>query len=150
MSKYLIGGGCYSDWYTVGYTDSEETAKKIVYQKNLLSDGSICDEYWYKKIDKIEVVGDIDTSGVYIKYHYVEYHNGKKITDRLDGEDELYGDNIKTEPMMDEFHSNSFNKGQNWWVSVTFTVRFDTDKDKVLKIGRDKLAMYKAEKMGLV
>jgi hypothetical protein len=150
MSKYLIGGGYYSDWYTVGYADDEETAKKIVYQKNLNSNGTIGDEYWYKKLDKIEVVGDIDTSGVYIKYSYVEYHSGDKVTDMLDWNNELYGDNIKTEPMIDEFHSDSFNRGKNWCVSVTFTVRFDTDKDKVLKIGRDKLAMYKAEKMGLI
>lgn len=149
MSKYLIGGGYYSDWYTVGYADNEETAKKIVYQKNLCNDGTIGNEYWYQKLDKIEVVGDIDTSGAYIMYRYVEYHNNGEVADRLDCSDELYGSYIKTEPMADNFNSNNF-KGRHWLVSVEFTVPFDTDKDKVLKIGRDKLAMYKAEKMGLI
>jgi hypothetical protein len=120
-----------------------------VYQKNLNSNGTIGDEYWYKKLDKIEVVGDIDTSGVYIVYSYTEYHNANGDSDRLDWEDELYGGNIKTEPMVDKFSSNSFGNGYGW-VAVTFTVPFNTSRDKVLKIGRDKLASYKAEKMGLI
>lgn len=149
MSKYLIGGGYYSDWYTVGYADDEETAKKIVYQKNLNSNGTIGDEYWYQKLDKIEMVGDIDTSGAYIMHTYTEYHNANGDGDRLDGGDELYGSSIKTEPMTDKFNSNSFKDGYGW-VAVTFTAPFNMSRDKVLKIGRDKLATYKAEKMGLI
>lgn len=55
---YLVIGGCYSDWYIVGYFETEEEAEKYCICENKKDNN--CEELYTEKVKMLKINGKIN------------------------------------------------------------------------------------------
>ena len=123
---YGVFGGCYSDWYLVGYFNNKEDANKYCC---VCGDG----DYYVKPMKNLE--GERDLSMVSLKYQHeivFDYRDKKWIMREEPNRYKCYvGDNLRC----NNINNNSTHK----WVCVV--VNIDHDNRKLAeKIAQDYLA----------
>lgn len=127
---YGVFGGCYSDWYVVGYFTNRQDADKYCC---LCGDG----DYYVKPLK--DLTDEKDLSKVELKYvHEVlfDYRDNKWIMREEPDRYKCYVDS--------KLHCNSIRRGnpnRTWTNWVAFTVNIDHDDRKLAeKIAQDYLA----------
>ena len=123
---YGVFGGEYSDWYIVGYFDTEEKAKAFCDEYN--SNLKWGDEYYILPMKNLEE-GRCETPR---KWYSVNIDDGETYPVTWDdGWDETEG--IYVSPLND-----------------VYIFIYPWQRPKAAKIARDKFAEYKARKAGIV
>lgn len=122
---YGVFGGCYSDWYLVGYFNNEEEANKYCC---VCGDG----DYYVKSMKNLE--GERDLSMVSLKYRHeivFDYIDKKWIMREEPNRYKYYGDNLQC-------NNIKYNSTYKW---VCFVVNIDHNNRKLAeKIAQDYLA----------
>lgn len=141
MKVYVVEVGCYSDRYIARVCESEEAAKKFI-QLGIKYKLNSEFEYGNYSIEEYETDdAAIDHETLYICARYCENNGALSILD-----DEVYDKPFETRKDED------WSKAGDIWIDVCLEAcRYDRrkDRDKILKICRDRLAEWKAKRAGI-
>lgn len=124
---YGVFGGCYSDWYIVGYFNNRNDAEKYCCISNA--------DYYVEPLK--DLTDEKDLSKVELKYAHEVVFDYNDIGDKyiMREESDRY-----TYYIDDELHCNNITKGERW-NCIRFTINLNhNDRKLAEKIAQDYLA----------
>lgn len=140
---FVIFEGRYSDWEPMGYVDSEEVAHSICAEHNVhFFGGDTGDKYCSNEWYYLEVK-PFNTEGYRIDTPTYECVNVV-----FDNKNE-YCNHERLETYVKDKEEPKVIQEDKYCTVIRLRVKPKTDSEKILKIAKDYLMQYKAEKAGI-